>query len=93
MRAGLCPAPFLCKRKKSRGDDMDKEEVKKKIYELVEKSVGKKKLKSSDIQKTISADLGITRDDVKAALKDLVDAGTLIYTYFGGSFVEIPPKE
>lgn len=72
---------------------MDKEEVKKKIYELVEKSVGKKKLKSSDIQKTISADLGITRDDVKAALKDLVDAGTLIYTYFGGSFVEIPPKE
>ena len=71
---------------------MDKEEVKKKIYALVEKSVGKKKLKSSDIQKTISAELGITRDEVKDALKDLVDAGTLIYTYFGGSFVEIPPK-
>jgi predicted transcriptional regulator len=71
---------------------MDKEEVKKKIYALVEKSVGKKKLKSSDIQKTISAELGITRDEVKDALKDLIDAGTLIYTYFGGSFVEIPPK-
>ena len=49
-------------------------------------------MKSSDIQKTISADLNITRDDVKAALKDLVDEGKLIYTYFGGSFVEIPPK-
>ncbi len=72
---------------------MDKEEVKQKIYALVEKSVGKKKLKSSDIQKTISAELGITRDEVKEALKDLVDAGTLIYTYFGGSFVEIPPKQ
>ncbi len=72
---------------------MDKEEVKQKIYALVEKSVGKKKLKSSDIQKTISAELGITRDEVKDALKDLVDAGTLIYTYFGGSFVEIPPKQ
>jgi len=72
---------------------MEKEEVKTKIYELVEKSVGKKKLKSSDIQKTISADLGITRDDVKSALKDLVDEGKLIYTYFGGSFVEIPPKQ
>ncbi len=71
---------------------MDKEEVKKKIYALVEKSVGKKKLKSSDIQKTISAELGISRDEVKEALKDLVDSGTLIYTYFGGSFVEIPPK-
>lgn len=71
---------------------MEKTEVAQKIYELVEKSTGKKKLKSSDIQKTISADLNITRDDVKAALKDLVDEGKLIYTYFGGSFVEIPPK-
>jgi len=72
---------------------MDKEEIGKKIYELVEKSVGKKKLKSSDIQKQISASEGVTRDEVKAALKDLVDDGKLIYTYFGGSFVEIPPKE
>ncbi len=72
---------------------MEKEEVKKKIYALIEKSVGKKKLKSSDIQKTISAEAGVTRDEVKAALKDLVDDGTLIYTYFGGSFVEIPPKQ
>lgn len=71
---------------------MEKEEVKKKIYELVEKSMGKKKLKSSDIQKQISSDLGISRDEVKDALKDLVDEGKLIYTYFGGSFVEIPPK-
>jgi len=72
---------------------MDNEEIGKKIYELVEKSVGKKKLKSSDIQKQISANEGVTRDEVKAALKVLVDDGKLIYTYFGGSFVEIPPKE
>lgn len=72
---------------------MEKEEVKQKIYALIEKSVGKKKLKSSDIQKTISAEAGITRDEVKAALKDLVDEGKLIYTYFGGSFVEIPPQQ
>ncbi|WP_333652611.1 hypothetical protein [Dissulfurispira sp.] len=71
---------------------MEKEEVKKKIYELVEKSTGKKKLKPSDIQKTISAEAGISRDEVKDALKDLIDEGRLIYTYFGGSFVEIPPK-
>jgi len=71
---------------------MEKEEVMKKIYELVEKSTGKKKLKSSDIQKTVSAEAGVSRDEVKAALKVLVDDGKLIYTYFGGSFVEIPPK-
>jgi len=71
---------------------MEKEEVKRKIYELVEKSVGKKKLKFSDIHKTISAEAGISRDEVKDALRDLVDEGKLIYTYFGGSFVEIPPK-
>ncbi|MCC6347146.1 MAG: hypothetical protein IT388_08180 [Nitrospirales bacterium] len=72
---------------------MEKEEVKQKIYALVEKSMGKKKLKSSDIQKTVSAEAGISRDEVKDALKDLIDDGKLIYTYFGGSFVEIPPKE
>jgi len=71
---------------------MEKEEVKQKIYALVEKSIGKKKLKSSDIQKTVSAEAGVSRDEVKDALKDLVDEGKLIYTYFGGSYVEIPPK-
>ena len=71
---------------------MEKEEVKNKIYALVEKSVGRKKLKSSDIQKTVSAEAGVSRDEVKEALKDLVDEGKLIYTYFGGSYVEIPPK-
>ncbi len=72
---------------------MEKEEIKQKIYGLVEKSVGKKKLKSSDIQKTISAEAGIARDEVKDALRELIDEGKLIYTYFGGSFVEIPPKQ
>ncbi|MCG6553573.1 MAG: hypothetical protein L7F77_14715 [Candidatus Magnetominusculus sp. LBB02] len=71
---------------------MEKEEVKKIIYELVEASTGKKKLKQSDILKKVSADHGIEKDEVKAALRDLVDAGTLIFTYFGGSFIEIPPK-
>ncbi|QWR77870.1 hypothetical protein [Candidatus Magnetomonas plexicatena] len=72
---------------------MDKEEVKKLVYKLVEDSTGKKKLKQTDILKKISADHGIEKDEVKAAVRDLVDAGTLIFTYFGGSFIEIPPKE
>ncbi|MBF0538630.1 MAG: hypothetical protein HQL03_10305 [Nitrospirae bacterium] len=71
---------------------MDKEELKKVIYDLVEASTGKKKLKQTDILKKVSADKGIEKDEVKAALRELVDAGTLIFTYFGGSYIEIPPK-
>jgi hypothetical protein len=70
---------------------MEKEELKKKIYEMVEKSVGKKKLKAGDIKKNCRAE-GIAEDEVKEALKDLMDEGKLIYTYFGGSYVELPPK-
>ncbi|MBF0345430.1 MAG: hypothetical protein HQL06_14530 [Nitrospirae bacterium] len=72
---------------------MDKEQLKKIIYELVEASTGKKKLKQSDILKKVAADQGLEKDEVKAALRELVDAGTLIFTYFGGSFIEIPPKQ
>lgn len=75
-----------------RGATMEKAELKQKIYELVEKSMGKKKLKGGDIKKTFKAE-GIAEDEIKDALKELVDEGKLIYTYFGGSYVEIPPKE
>ncbi|RMD60152.1 MAG: hypothetical protein D6828_00390 [Nitrospirae bacterium] len=69
----------------------DIEEIKKKVYETVKTS--KKKLKSGDIQKKVSKDLGCDRKEVKEAIKELVDAGELVYTYFGGSFVEIPPEK
>ncbi len=76
-----------------RGVYMDKEELKKIIYEMVEKSMGKKKLKQSDILKKVSAEHGVDKSEVKAALRELLDSGQLIFTYFGGSYVEIPPKE
>ncbi|MBF0338477.1 MAG: hypothetical protein HQL05_11675, partial [Nitrospirae bacterium] len=47
----------------------------------------------TDILKKVSADQGVEKDEVKAALRELVDAGTLIFTYFGGSYIEVPPKE
>ncbi|UCG77707.1 MAG: hypothetical protein JSV21_09020 [Nitrospirota bacterium] len=71
---------------------MDKEEVKKAIYDMIEASMGKKKLKPSDVMKKLKADHGVERGDGKAALKDLMDAGTLVYSYKGGSYVELPPK-
>jgi hypothetical protein len=37
----------------------------------------------SDVDKTMC----------KAAIKKLVDSGRLVYTYFGGSFLELPHRE
>jgi len=71
---------------------MEREEIKKAIYDLVEKSMGRKQLKPGDVFKKISADAGVSKDEVKAALRELMDAGTLVYSYKGGSFVELPPK-
>ena len=29
----------------------------------------------------------------KAAIKQLIDSGRCVYTYFGGSYIEIPHRE
>jgi len=36
---------------------------------------------------------GATEEEFKAALRELVDGGKLVYSYFGGSFIEIPHKK
>jgi hypothetical protein len=71
---------------------MDAQELQKKIYDLVEKNMGKKKLKAGDIKKAMVAE-GAAEDEVKAAIRELVDGGKLVYSYFGGSFIEVPHKE
>ncbi len=71
---------------------MDAAELQKKVYDLVAKNQGKKKLKSGDITKAMEAE-GAARDEIKAAIRELVDGGKLVYSYFGGSFIEIPHKE
>lgn len=71
---------------------MDAQELQNKIYELVEKNMGKKKMKAGDIKKAMVAE-GAAEDEVKAAIRELVDGGRLVYSYFGGSFIEVPHKE
>jgi TusA-related sulfurtransferase len=73
---------------------MDIESIKKEIFALIEAADGKKKLKPGDVFKKIVADHpGATKDDAKAALRELMDAETLVYSYKGGSYVELPPKK
>jgi len=73
-------------------ETVDKEELKKKIYDTIAASEGKKKLKPGDVQKMFAVG-DVTRDDVKKAIRDLVDSGTLTYAYLGGSYLVLPPKE
>ncbi len=73
---------------------MDKEELKNKIYAFCEAAKGKKKLKEKDIIKGVSAEQNVPGDDVKKALREMIDVGKLMYSYGGGaSSVEIPSEE
>ena len=54
----------------------------------------KKKLKSMDLVKAVRQLYpDVDKKLAKNAVKNLVDTGQCVYTYFGGSFVELPHKE
>jgi hypothetical protein len=73
---------------------LSKEDLVEFIFKMVEKSQGKKQLKAMDIQKAVLKDYpDQPKNDVKFAIKDLIDGGRCVYTYFGGSFIEIPHEE
>ena len=36
---------------------------------------------------------GLTKDDIKSALKDLMDEEKLVYGYAGGSFLTLPENK
>lgn len=73
---------------------MDTEAIKSKIFEILEKAKGKKKLKEKDIIRIASEELSADKDEVKKVLRDLIEEGKLCYSYTGGaSSVEIPSEE
>jgi hypothetical protein len=72
------------------------EEVADAMYAMVKEYQGKKKFKASDLTKAMIEKYGEADCDknlCKAAIRILMDSGRCIYTYFGGSFIEIPPQE
>lgn len=73
-----------------------KEQVADAMYELVAEYQGKKKFKAGDLTKAMIEKFGADEVDkklCKAAIRILMDSGRCVYTYFGGSFIELPPKE
>ncbi len=73
---------------------METSELQDKIFAFVEAAKGKKKLKEKDIIKGVSAEQNVQPDEVKKAMRAMIDAGRLMYSYGGGaSSVEIPSEE
>ena len=72
------------------------DEVADKMYELVKSTHGKKNLKPMDLTKAMTEEFG---EDVcdkrmcKKAIRQLMESGRCIYSYVGGSYVSLPPKE
>lgn len=70
--------------------------VKDTMFKLISESVGIKKWKATDLHKSCEEFFGDEYDkrkEGKEAIKDLIEEGKLVYTYFGGSYIEVPHKE
>ena len=65
------------------------------MYEMIEEYFGRKKFKASDLTKAMIEKFGdeVDKKQCKLAIRQLTDSGRCVYTYFGGSYVEIPHEE
>ncbi len=73
---------------------LSKAELVEFIYKLVFAAQGKKQLKAMDLQKAVLKEHpDQDKNQIKFAIKELIDTGRCVYTYFGGSYVEIPHEE
>lgn len=75
---------------------VDLKQVAEDMFKMVEKDHGSKKYKPSDLFKAMMANYeseGLSKKDCKQAIRILIDSERLNYTYFNGTFVEIPGVE
>ncbi len=71
------------------------EEVADAMFAMVSEYAGKKKFKAGDLTKAMMQKFGEECDKktCKLAIRSMMDSGRCVYTYFGGSFIEVPHKE
>jgi hypothetical protein len=72
------------------------DEVADAMFKLVKEAQGVKKLKPMDLTKSmieLFGGEGVDKKLCKEAIKQLINSGRCVYTYFGGSYVELPHKE
>ncbi len=72
------------------------EDLAEAMYTMVRESVGGRKLRPQELTKAMIERFGAdrcTKDQCKQALRQLMDSGRCVYTFYGGSFVELPSQE
>lgn len=71
------------------------EDVSNAMYKMIKDTMGQKKWKATDLTKAAEELFGEKCDKAlaKSAIRELIESGKCVYTYFGGSFIEIPHKE
>ncbi len=74
-------------------DPITVEELAGAMFRVISEAQGVRKLKPNDVSKAMIEQFGADRcskDACKEAIRLLVDSGRCIYTYFGGSYIELP---
>ena len=74
-------------------DALTVNEVAEAMYRMISDAAGVRKLKPMDVTKAMIEQFGAERcskETCKSAIRELVDSGRCIYTYFGGSYIEVP---
>lgn len=69
------------------------DEVAEAMFRMISDAQGVRKLKPNDVSKAMIERFGperCSKGTCKEAIRKLVDSGRCIYTYFGGSYIELP---
>ena len=75
---------------------VDVQAVSDAMFKMVEEVAGTKKYKPGDLTKAMMKKFAadeISKKDCKAAIRELVDNEKLVYSYFNGTFLELPHVE
>lgn len=73
--------------------DVTIEQLADDMYKMVQDADGKKSLKPGDLIKAMKRAHGIDKKTGKKAVRELIESGRCVYSYFGGSFVTLPKIE
>ena len=76
-------------------DAVSLSEVAEAMFKQVAAAAGQKKLKPGDLTKMMLELFGdrVDKKVCKKAIRELIESGRCVYTYFGGSYIELPHKE
>ena len=72
------------------------EAVAEEMYQMVAEYAGKRNLKPGDLTKALIAKHGeenCSKEECKKAIRLLIDSSRCVYSYLGGSYVQLPPKQ